>query len=338
MLRKLSALILLSASAGVAAYAQQTPESREPAEKGVQRAFSNSFFNSFDDGSYLGVQAQEVTKENYARFGLREARGVAVEKVVENSPAAQAGLQPNDVIIRFNGEEVTGTRKLARLISEVAPDHQAKLTVLRGGGEREITATLGKRELPKPHSAKGALKDLYGYPGIPEFPDFEKIPLPPTPDALLKPGEPNVFLFPGQAGRQIGVGVSPLTKQLGEYFGVAEGRGLLINSVRENSPASKAGLKAGDIIVEVDGKEVKGNFDFNRTLNEKKEGDVNLTVVRERNRINVRVTPETVKGEGFNFEYFEKFGENDAPMKFRMQMPSTQIAPLPQMLFSPRIL
>ena len=338
MLRKLSALILLSASAGAAVYAQQTPESKEPAEKGFQRSFSDSFFHSFNDGSYLGVQTQEVTRENFARFGLREVRGVAVEKIVENSPAAQAGLQPNDVIIRFNGEEVTGTRKLTRLISEVAPDHQAKLTILRGGSEREITVTVGKREMPKPQNAKGALLDLYGYPGIPEFPDFQKIPLPQTPENLLKPGEPNVFIFPGHAGRQIGIGVSPLTKQLGEYFGVAEGKGLLINSVRENSPAAKAGLKAGDIIVEVDGKDVKGNLDLNRTLNEKKEGDVNLTVIRERNRINVRVTPETVKGEGFNYEYFEKFGDNASPMKFKMQTPLPQVAPLPQTFFAPRIL
>ena len=335
MLRKLSALILLSISASVAAYAQQTPESKEPSEKGFQRLF----YSSFDDGSYLGVQTQEVTKENFARFGLREVRGVAVEKVIENSPAAQAGVQPNDVIVRFNGEEVTGTRKLTRLISEVAPDHQAKLTILRGGDEREITVTVGKRELPKLQNTNGVLMDLYGYPGIPEFPDFSKTPLPSLPATPARPGEPNVFVFPGQASRQIGIGVSSLTKQLGEYFGVAEGRGLLINNVRENSPAAKAGLKAGDVITEVEGKEIKGNTDFVRALNEKKEGDVSLTIIRDRSRQTVRVTPETVKGEMFNFgEYFEKLGENSPPMKFRMQTPKPQIAPKPQTLFAPRIL
>jgi serine protease Do len=335
MLRKLSAFILLSISASVVAYAQQTPESKKPAERSLERFF----YNSFDDGSYLGVQTQEVTKENFARFGLREVRGVAVEKVIENSPAAQAGVQPNDVIIRFNGEEVTGTRKLTRLIGEVAPDHQAKMTILRGGSEREITVTVGKRELPKMQNANGALMDLYGYPGIPEFPDVSKIPFPPTPVMPSRPGEPDVFVFSGQASRQIGVGVTSLTKQLGEYFGVGEGRGLLINNVRENSPAAKAGLKAGDVITEVEGKEIKGNLDFVRAMSEKKEGDITLTIIRDRNRQTVRVTPETVKGEMFNFgEYFEKVGENNPPMKFRMQPPKPQIAPKPQTLFSPRVL
>lgn len=337
MLRKLSACILLSASASVAVYAQQTPVPAEPADKAVQRFF----FNSFDDASYLGVQTQEVTKENFARFGLREVRGVAVEKVIENSPAANAGLQANDVIIRFNNEEVSGARKLSRLISEVAPDHQAKLTILRGGSEREITVTIGKRELTKAQNTNGTLKDWYVLPGIPEFPDRSLIPFPPNaPLPPLRPGEPNVFVYPGQASRQIGVSVSALTKQLGEYFGVATGKGLLITNVRENSPAAKAGLKAGDIIVEVEGNEIKANIDLSRTLNDKKEGDVSLTIIRERNRQTVRVTPETVKNTPLNFgEYFEKFDENIAPMKFRMQTPTPPTAPLPpQTLFTPRIL
>ncbi len=61
---------------------------------------------------------------------------------------AQAGLQTNDVIVRFEGEEVTSVLKLTRLISEVAPDHTAKVTVLRGGTESDINITLGKIEIP----------------------------------------------------------------------------------------------------------------------------------------------------------------------------------------------
>ena len=335
MICKLSALILLSGLTGISAIAQQTPESREPADKAVQRFF----FNSFEDGSYLGVQAQEVTKENFAKFGLREVRGVAVEKVIENSPAAIAGLQANDVIVRFNGEEVTGSRKLTRLISEVAPDHQAKLTVLRGGGERELTVTVGRRETPKLQNTFGRLGNLQSYPQIAELPELSEIPLPPNaPLAPMRPGEPNGFLFSGQTGRQIGVGISTLTKQLGEHFGAADGRGLLINNIRENSPAAKAGLKAGDIITEIEGREVKSSLDLTRALNEKKEGEITLTIIRDRNRQTVRVTPEAVKGGPVNFGgYFENFDENNAPMKFQMLAPPPN-APKPPMLFAPRIL
>ena len=243
-------------------------------------------------GSYLGVQTDDVTKENFSKFGLREVRGVAVEKVMENSPAAQAGLQNGDVIVRFNGEEVTSVRKLTRMIGEVAPDHQARITVLRNGSEREITATLGKR--PAPTFVEGGFGGtLVPSTRIPlgEMPQIA--PFPPNGRTMIIPpngnGE-NVFIF-GNA-RQIGVGVSSLGKQLGDYFGVADGKGVLINNVVENSPAAKAGLRAGDVIIEIDGKAVNQTFDLSRAINEKKEGDVTLTIIRNKNRQTVRVTPE----------------------------------------------
>jgi S1-C subfamily serine protease len=98
------------------------------------------------------------------------------------------------------------------------------------------------------------------------------------------------------SSRQIGISVSPLTKQLGDHFGVAEGT-LLINNVRENSPASRAGLKAGDIIVEVEGKAVHGDGELIRAIGAKTEGDVHITIVRDRARQTIRVTPETVKSD-----------------------------------------
>ena len=134
-------------------------------------------------------------------------------------------------------------------------------------------------------------------PKMPPMPDMSQLPNMPK-GMLTAPGaDGGVFVWSAKGSRQIGVNMTPLTKQLGDYFGVTDGNGLLISSVRENSPAAKAGLKAGDVIVEIDGKPIKGDLDIVRTLNEKKEGDVELTIVRDRNRQTVRVTPETVKGD-----------------------------------------
>ena len=98
----------------------------------------------------------------------------------------------------------------------------------------------------------------------------------------------------------IGIGVTSLTKQLAEHYGVASGA--LVNTVRENSPAAKAGLKAGDIVVEVDGKAVKGDLDIMKAVNAKKEGDVTLTIVRNGSRQTITVTPEKSKDSGFIFQ------------------------------------
>jgi serine protease Do len=323
MIKKLPVLILMAATS-IVVRPQTTPAPKTSDESRVPQIFSQTISGS---GGYLGVQMKEVTKDNFAGLGLREVRGAAVEKVLENSPAAQAGLQTNDVIVRFNGTEVSSVRQLTRLISEVAPDHQAKITVLRAGGEREITATMGKREMAQLQQI-GSLKDLYGYPGIPEFPELSKIPFPPNaPNQTLGDGESNVFVF-GQS-RQIGVGVSPLTGQLGDYFGIAGGKGLLVNNVRENSPAAKAGLKAGDVITEIEGKAVASNLDLIRALGEKKEGDVSVTIVRNKNRQTVRVTPEAAKGGTFNFnERFPKLDGFVEPSKFTPTKPLKPIAPI----------
>src|SRR5258708_5479054 len=135
--------ILIVTSSFILAFGQ-TPEAKKEKEK-APTAFAWSFEGG---GGYLGVQTQEVSKENFAKFGLRDVRGVAVEKVLENSPAA-AGIQNGDVIVRFNGEEVTSSRKLTRLVGEVDPDHQVSLTISRAGREQEITATVCKRPTPR---------------------------------------------------------------------------------------------------------------------------------------------------------------------------------------------
>lgn len=308
MLRKLSAFIMLSAASCVVVSAQQTTA---PVEKNVQRMVFTAPFES----SYLGVQTQEITRENFSKFGLSSVQGVGIEKVVENSPAASAGLQNGDVIVRFEGEEITSIRKLNRLISEVAPDHQAKVTILRGGSEREINVTLGKREFPQFQPGSFRMGDLQSLPTLPTMPaiprTMQTVPLPP-----MREGDRDVFVWRGDANRQIGVGVLPLNKQLGDYFGVVEGKGLLINNVRENSPAAKAGLKAGDVIVEADGKEVKGMTDLIRAVNEKKEGDVSLTIIRDKNRQTVRVTPEMSKDGAMKLEQFFETSPNQ--MNFQM--------------------
>ncbi|HLA94516.1 MAG TPA: PDZ domain-containing protein, partial [Pyrinomonadaceae bacterium] len=175
-------------------------------------------------------------------------------------------------------------------------------------------------------------------PNAPDMPDLETIPrVQMAPRAPGVPGGPMVWAFGNR--RQIGVGLTPLTKQLSSHFGVDGGA--LINDVREDSPAAKAGLKAGDIIVEADGKAVKGEGDVIRAISEKKEGEVTLTIVRDKNRQTIRVTPEEMKG-GFN-TFFEFPDAPEAPAApatpgvFRMTRPmkpgEPAMAPMPMNSF-----
>jgi C-terminal processing protease CtpA/Prc len=89
--------------------------------------------------------------------------------------------------------------------------------------------------------------------------------------------------------RRIGISTTTLTKQLAEYFGIADGKGVLVTSVSENSPAAKAGLKAGDVITAIDGEKVEESGDLARSINKQKDGD--------KNQRTIRVTPEKNENE-----------------------------------------
>lgn len=348
MIQKSFVLILLAVLTAVTGLAQK-PDPKKEKETLPPQAFTFAFGGN---GGYLGVQIQEIDKENFAKFGLREVRGVAIEKVTENSPAAAAGLQAGDVIVRVDGQEVTSTQKLTRLISEIAPDHQTKLTVLRNGNEQEITATLGKRQFPVMENGnfefqtpmpmgKMEIPDMKDFklfkdmPALKDFPQLKDLPQDGTPHVFSFPGgEGRAMVWRSGQGRQIGVGVIPLSKQLAEHFGV-EG-GLMINEVREGSAAAKAGLKAGDIIVEADGKAVRGDTDLVRSVNSKKEGDVTLQIVRDGKRQTVSVTPEVSKDGGFIFRNGNEDGDITMPAAPRVMTGPRAVpampAPFPQML------
>src|SRR5438045_7492809 len=158
--KKLALIVALIVSAGAIAsgivYAQEasTPQAQtlralldaEVESSQEPGARSLSFF--LDGGAFLGVGTEDITKENMARYGLREVRGVGVTEVMKDSPAEKAGLRKDDVIVRFDGESVTSVRKLTRLVSESSADQTVRLTVSRGGAEQEVTATLSKQDFP----------------------------------------------------------------------------------------------------------------------------------------------------------------------------------------------
>jgi serine protease Do len=242
--------------------------------------FGHAFSLFVDGGSFLGVYAEDINRENMGRYGLREARGAGITSVIKDSPAEKAGLRKDDVILRFDNETVTSVRKLNRLVSEVAPDQAVRITISRGGSEQEVAVTIGKRE-----NQFNAMRDLEGKILTPEgkwrVEGWEG----------LGPGK-DVFTYAFGNNRRIGVSTTTLTKQLADYFGVTDG--VLVTSVTEDGPAAKAGIKAGDVITSVDGEKVDSAGDLSRALNKKKEGEVTLTIVRDKAQRSIRVTPTEV--------------------------------------------
>ena len=261
-------VLILTAGLALAQQPAPPPSPDEP---------ENTFSFFMDGGGFLGVYGEDISRENMAHYHLNDPRGVGITQVMNDSPAQKAGLHQNDVILRIDGDNVTSVRKLNRLVSEIAPDHSVKITISRNGSEQEVTATIGKRKNPI------VAGDLFKQePKVWKFegPMFGQLP---------NNGDDLTFMFGNS--RRIGVSTVELTKQLADYFGIADGRGVLVTSVSDDGPAAKAGLKAGDVITAVDGKAVDSPGDIARLINRKKDGEVSLTVIRNKSQQTFRVTP-----------------------------------------------
>jgi len=271
MRRKTSFLVSLFLTTGIAYAQQPSPPSTPAPPEALTQVWSNDFSVFVDGNSFLGVYAEDIDKEKMATYGLREARGVGITEVVSGSPAEKAGLRKGDVILRFDNDNVTSVRKLNRLVSEVAPDQTVRLHISRGGAEQEVAVTMGERK-------------NFGNATVRSFPrgEFKLRDLKNYPD----------FAFAFGNNRRIGISTTTLTKQLADYFGIVDGKGVLVTSVSEDGPAAKAGLKAGDVITAVDGEKIDGAGDISRAINKKKDGDVTLTIIRNKHQQNVTVTPK----------------------------------------------
>lgn len=224
-------------------------------------------------GAWLGVRLEEVTAEKAKELKLAGEYGVIVKDVEENSPAAKAGLAKGDVILEFAGEKVRGTAHFRRLVRETPAGRTVSLQVSRAGQTRTLTAKL-----------ESGGDRTFQLPAMPPMPDMSKIEVP-------------EFDFVWHArGARLGISPDELTPQLAEFFGVKQGKGVLVREVVVGSAAAKAGLKAGDVIVAVDGKEVTSVSKLRRALagdkEEKEARKATLTIVRDKREQTVAVELE----------------------------------------------
>ena len=217
-------------------------------------------------GSYLGVGVEEVDSERAKELKLREERGVEIRRVDHDSPAEKAGLKEHDVVLEYNGQRVEGVESFTRMVRETPVGRSAKLVVSRDGNTQTLTATIGRRKGPDYRSFT--------------FPTPPALPMPPMieiPRALTTTRTP-----------RMGVETESLGGQLADFFGVKEG--VLVRSVDKDSPADKAGIKAGDIIVKVDGQRVRQPRELSEELRSSRDKKtIPLQVVRNKKEMTLNL-------------------------------------------------
>jgi predicted metalloprotease with PDZ domain len=234
-----------------------------------------------DDGaSWLGVESEEISAEKAKELKLPAERGVLLERVVPDSPAAKAGLKDNDVITEINGQRVEGAAQFHRMIHEIPAGRSAQFTVWRDGHAQTISVTLGKSEDRGNMWFKTAPRAFsFQLPRveIPEMPDM--------------PGMDwsNGGVLAGARPR-LGIDAEDLSGQFGAYFGAPDGEGVLVRAVNTGSAAEKAGVKSGDVITSLNGERIRSLGDLREKLGGKREEKaVKLGVLRNKSEVSITV-------------------------------------------------
>jgi len=255
---------------------EKVQRDQDKIQENIDRVFSMSpgvVVSSTDEGGWLGVEIAEVTAEKAKDLKLSAVRGVIVDGVEPDSPAAKAGIKEKDVITQYDGQPVEGAVQFRRLIRETPPGRSVRLEISRGGSLQNISVELGDRTEVYVRKMKGKMRDFGGaysfsMPNVEELPDMPEVMDPRTP--------------------VLGINAEDLTSQLGSYFGAPNNAGVLVREVRPGTPADKAGLKAGDVITKVEGKEVRNLADLRAQLREKSnQPAVNMSVLRKGSEISV---------------------------------------------------
>lgn len=205
-------------------------------------------------GSFLGAELGEVGRETVQRLKLREERGALIERVVSGSSAAQAGLQENDVVVKWDGEQIESARQMSRHIRETPAGRTVRLGVFRDGREIEVSVKMGER-------AALVSRPVARVMSRPEV-------------QLVRPRDSD--------RGHLGVDLRSMSPQLAEYFGLSKRTGALVVFVFADSPAAKAGLKAGDVILSAGVETVENPLDLRRVLTAKPEGSLEFKVLRDK--------------------------------------------------------
>ena len=222
--------------------------------------------------SWLGVHIQEMTPSLREAMKVKGA-GLLVTHVVERSPADEAGIGEEDVIVEFNGKKVERSKELTDLVRDTEPGNKVTIAIVRDGERRSVEATLEKRRS----------RNYGGY----WFGDAG-----PRQEFFAVAGQP-----------RLGIEIHDLDQSLAEYFKAEAKGGALVLKVHKDTPAEKAGLRSGDVIVKIGEEVIRDTDDVHEALRNHESGEtVPIEFLRKGKRDNVTI--ELVYDDGPSYFQF----------------------------------
>jgi S1-C subfamily serine protease len=249
--------------------------------------------------SYLGIDVRDVGDDQVTTLKLKDTRGAEVIRVDHDGPAGKMGLREHDVVLQMNGVAIEGEERLRKLMHDCPPGRMVVLTIARDGQVMTVSAAMAdrneiERQVWEQHVGAAAA----GLPG-PQAPAFA-LPSPEEPPAPEAPSGPapntrysksflgTLLTSPTYTGAMLEI----MGPQLSQFFGVAGGSGLLVRSVADNSPASMAGLRAGDVVLKANARPMVSVNQWMKLIREAKGKPVTVVVLRDRQEKILLLTPD----------------------------------------------
>jgi serine protease Do len=236
-------------------------------------------FLFYDAQGYLGVDFREVDSERATALRLKDTHGAEVVTVDHDAPAGKSGLKVHDVILQLDGQALDNPDQLRRRLHEMPPGRTVTLLVSRDGNPINLTVQLCDRTVLQQQAWSQHFS-------VPE-------PAKPSGESFLGPSSPAGPAFLGTMiprALYVGADVNPVRTQLADYFGVKSGTGLLVESVDDQSPAARAGLKAGDVVVKVESEQMTSRNDWLKAIRNHRGQLVQVTVMRNKQEMTLTMS------------------------------------------------
>jgi serine protease Do len=240
---------------------------------------------------YLGIGFQDTSDEQVAALHLQGPRGAEIMVVDHDGPAGQAGLQPHDVVLQVDGQNIGNSEDLSRRIRESMPGRVISLSIMRLGRALTLTAKLAdQKELERnawqQHLTEPPPDDEVANVLIQRY-TVEPVPAPKPPSHTQ-----NFIGTVLRTGPYTGAILGTMTPQLAGFFGAPPKSGLLVQGVEMNSPAAFAGLRAGDVVLRVDSLVVSSTSEWTKRLRASNGRAVNLIILRDKHEQSLTMQPD----------------------------------------------
>lgn len=207
---------------------------------------------------WLGVSIQKVTKDIAEQFELKEASGALVSEVMDDGPAADAGVEAGDVIISYDGNDVEDPTSLRNIVARTDVGKRVDMVVIRDGKKKTLKVKTGKQ--PKNMGRRGI---------EPDQGDEEE-----------------------EADSSIGFKVKTLTPQIAEELNIDnKEKGVVVTAVEPGSAAQRAGLRRGDVIVSMNRKRITNSAAFSKLVSKLKGKKLLLRIVRSTGKVFIIIKP-----------------------------------------------